>query len=95
MSFMIIPTDPAHRSDATHTDSAADVFNVMVRLNCGEADITTDGAYSFSLRLNENNTWVIFQRHQAAETLSAADSAALDKASVAADERAAAARKSE
>ena len=38
------------------------VFNIVSRLACEEADIFRDGAYSYSLRLDDNGIWCIFHR---------------------------------
>lgn len=39
------------------------VLNIMFRLNCREADILRDGAYSFSARLDASEVWTIFDRY--------------------------------
>jgi hypothetical protein len=39
------------------------VLAIMFRIGCREADISKDGAYTFSARLDGNEVWSIFDRH--------------------------------
>jgi hypothetical protein len=54
---------PDHRSSGqVVTPDAKEVLNVVHRLGLKEAVIECDGAYSFSVRLDHNGMWCVFQR---------------------------------
>lgn len=38
------------------------ILNIICRIGCREADISRDGVYSFSARLDANEVWTIFER---------------------------------
>lgn len=40
---------------------AAPVLNMIERLGCREAAVARDGAYAFSVRLDESGLWTIYQ----------------------------------
>lgn len=66
--FTVSPTDAAFASAELIAPDAARVLTIIQNLDCKEADVSTDGQYSFSARLGDNGVWTIFQREQAHET---------------------------
>jgi hypothetical protein len=60
--FKILATDHSYVSAEINADHAAFVFHKVQRLDCKEADVLVNDAYSFSIRLGENGFWSIFQR---------------------------------
>jgi len=46
---------------------AADVLIMVHRLGCREADVSSEGEYRFSVRLDDNGLWYVFQRENAGE----------------------------
>ena len=60
--FQVLPIDKAVASVEVIAPDAAGILNIVQRLDCQEADVLRDGAYSFSLRLGRNGLWSIFQR---------------------------------
>ena len=66
--FQILPIDQSYSSAEVVALDAASVLHMVQRLDCGEADVMRDGAYCFSVRLQEKGLWCIFQRDGAAST---------------------------
>jgi hypothetical protein len=60
--FLVRPIDEHVSSAEITAPDAASILGHVQRLDCQEADIFRDGAYSFSLRLGQNGMWSIFQR---------------------------------
>lgn len=60
--FKILPTDQSYSAaEITALDGGA-VLNMVSQLRCREADVIQDGAYAFSVRVNRNGLWAIYQR---------------------------------
>jgi hypothetical protein len=59
---MILPIDPAEVRIEIDAQDAAAVLKAVESLICGEADVLADGRYAFSVRLDANGLWAIFQR---------------------------------
>jgi hypothetical protein len=62
--FKILATDHSYSTEII-ADKAAAIFTTVDRLECKEADVLIDGAYSFSVRLEQSGFWSIFQRDHA------------------------------
>jgi hypothetical protein len=62
--FKILATDHSYSTEII-ADQAAAIFTTVDRLECKEADVLIDGAYSFSVRLEQNGFCSIFQRDHA------------------------------
>jgi len=60
--FKILPTDQAFSTTEVVAADGAAVLHCVSRIKCGEADIFQDDNYAFSVRLNRNGLWSIFQR---------------------------------
>lgn len=60
--YKILPADPSLKSTEVRAADPACVFGIVQRLDCKEADVLQDGFYAFSLRLDANGMWSIFQR---------------------------------
>jgi hypothetical protein len=60
--FTILPTDDSRSSIEIAALDAAGVLSVVGQLDCREADVMRDGAYSFSLRLTSCGMWAIYNR---------------------------------
>lgn len=61
LRFRIRPTNPAFPAVETIAHDASAVLHIIERTNCGEAHVDRDGAYAFSVRV-DNDVWMIFQR---------------------------------
>lgn len=64
--FTILPAGQTCPSAEITSLDARVVLNIVGQLACEEADVLKDGRYSFSLALNSNGLWSIFQRAPAA-----------------------------
>jgi hypothetical protein len=60
--FKILPTDQSYSSTELTAVDASGVLHIVGRLDCKEADVLVDDAYSFSIRLGGNGVWSIFDR---------------------------------
>lgn len=63
LRFHIRPTDPSFPSTEIIAHDASTVLHIVERMNCKEADVDREGAYAFSVRLDDNGLWSIYQRH--------------------------------
>lgn len=59
--YTILSTDNSYVSAELIAANAAEVLNLVHRLDCTEADIWRDGTYCFSLRA-VNGLWCAFSR---------------------------------
>lgn len=71
--FLILAADDSFRSSEIIAPDAGSALHAVDRLDVREADILEDGRYLFSVYLNANGVWCIFQRNHglAAEVISA------------------------
>lgn len=60
--FQIRPINPMGPSVEIIAHDASPVLNLVHRLGCGDADVSRDGHYSFSVRLECSGFWCIYQR---------------------------------
>jgi hypothetical protein len=61
-SFKIFPTDQSLHSAEVIAGDATEVLGIVARLDCKEADVLQGDAYLYSVRLDANGLWYIFQR---------------------------------
>ena len=61
--FQIFPIDRSY-SSGFEAPNAADALTLVHRLGLKEAEVDRDGAYSFSVRLDGNGVWCVYQRDQ-------------------------------
>jgi hypothetical protein len=59
---MILPIDPTEVRIEIDAPDAAAVLKAVESLICGEANVLADGRYAFSIRLDADGMWSIFQR---------------------------------
>lgn len=60
--FTVLPIDPTYSTIKFTARDAGGVLNVVSQMGCPEADVLKDGRYAFSVRLDGNGVWAIFQR---------------------------------
>jgi hypothetical protein len=65
--FQIFPTDRSFSSGFV-APNAADVLDLVHRLSLNEAEVDRDGVYAFSVRLDGDGLWCIYQRDQSGPT---------------------------
>lgn len=63
--YQIFPTDRSF-SSGFEASNAADLLTLVHRLGLKEAEVDRDGEYSFSVRLDNNGLWCVYQRSQEA-----------------------------
>jgi hypothetical protein len=61
-SFRVLPVDRSFPSVDFTAKDGREIFSLVDRLACREADVLVDGSYSFSVRMNNSGMWSIFQR---------------------------------
>ena len=64
LRFRIVPTSSNFPPAEVIASDAAAVLHIIERMNCKEAHVDRDGAYAFSVRLDNNGVWTIYQRHE-------------------------------
>jgi len=60
--FKILPVDPSFSATEINAVDGGSVLSVVTQLNCKEADVLQDDLYTFSVRIDRNGLWSIFQR---------------------------------
>jgi hypothetical protein len=60
--FQIFPIDQSSSPIELVAPEAAGVLPLLQRLTCRDADVMRDGEYCFSVQLDENGLWCIYQR---------------------------------
>lgn len=65
--FKILPTDQTYSAVEIEAIDASAALNVVSQIECKEADVFENDSYAFSVRLDRNGLWSIFQRHENAE----------------------------
>jgi hypothetical protein len=65
--FQILPTDPSLPMTEFVAADAVEVLIVVQRLSGKNADIWCDDTYAYSLRLDDNGLWHVFQREEVVE----------------------------
>lgn len=70
--YTIKPTDESFTSAAIIATDPGQVLQIVRQLGTGEADVLEDGAYSYTLRLDDSGTWYIFRRESQREHETAA-----------------------
>ena len=60
--FHIRPSNSSHPLAEYIVSDEAAVLHMVKRLDCKEAEVLRDEEYAFSIRLDENGLWTIFQR---------------------------------
>ena len=56
------------RTCAITAMNAAAVLNVVRQLDCKQADVLREGIYAFTVRLDSNGLWSVYQRNQLGHT---------------------------
>lgn len=62
-TFTIEPSDGSFMAGLTATSPAA-VMHIIQRLECPQADVLSDGVYSFSVRLYGTGYWCVYRSDQ-------------------------------
>lgn len=58
--FRIVPANPTFPPYQIFAHDAGAVLYIVERMNCRSADVERDGAYAFSVGLDEGGVWRIF-----------------------------------
>jgi len=67
--YTILPLDPRFPSTEVRAPDASCALYTLTSSHCDEADVFEDGAYTFSLRIDDDEIWCIFQRPSAERVL--------------------------
>lgn len=65
LRFLVTPTSPAFEPVEIIAHDPAPILNLVERMQCGEAHVDRYGAYAFSVRLDGNGMWTIYDRDTA------------------------------
>jgi hypothetical protein len=60
--FLVLPTNQSFAPAEIDAPDAAPVLTIVQQLACKEAKVMRDDTYCFSVRLDANGMWTIFQR---------------------------------
>jgi hypothetical protein len=72
--FTVLPIDPSYSTIKFSARDAGKVLPIFGQLGCREADIHQEGRYAFTVRLDANGVWAIYQRRDDAGSESIAAS---------------------
>lgn len=61
-SFKILPTDLTFGTVIVDAADSSGILAEVTRFGCDEADVLQDEVYLFSVRINADGIWHIFQR---------------------------------
>jgi hypothetical protein len=62
--YTVVPSDPQLAPIVVQATDPGSTIYAVERLECKEADIFENHAYRFSLRVDANGLWCIFQREE-------------------------------
>lgn len=62
LRYLVSPTDPGFEPVEIVAHDPGPILNLVERMRCGEADVHREGAYAFSVRLDGNGLWTIYNR---------------------------------